>query len=219
MERIELFERYIFGQLTPQEQSDFDLRLKSDKDFASDFKIYIFSLKGILQEGEQEDAELAYALKNISKEQLCEAIGKNRRRKSFRVRLLRERMAWISSIAAIVIVGMFTIIQLERSSRNKLYDTIVAYNYIPSYDRSEGDINNYSSKEIGELLPILEKDYRNAPADDVQAAQDAGMRLAMAYLKLHDKKKAVETLRELAERFRDDEEFAARCNKIISQLE
>lgn len=44
------------------------------------------------------------------------------------------------------------------------------------------------------------------------------MRLAMVYLKLHDKKKAVKTLEELAARFHDDEDFSARCNKIISQL-
>ena len=44
------------------------------------------------------------------------------------------------------------------------------------------------------------------------------MRLAMAYLKIHDRKKAKEILTELASRFADDVEFAAQCNKILDQL-
>lgn len=57
------------------------------------------------------------------------------------------------------------------------------------------------------------------PADDVQAQQDAGMRLAMAYLKVHDRAKACEMLNELSVRFADDADFAAQCRKIISQIE
>ena len=109
--------------------------------------------------------------------------------------------------------------QVQRHGQYQLYDTIVAYNYVPDYDRSDGDINNYSAKEVNDILPQLENDYANAPSDDIQKCQDTGMRLAMAYLKLHDKDKAVNTLEELAARFHDDEEFSARCNKIISQLE
>ena len=108
--------------------------------------------------------------------------------------------------------------QVERHRQYKLYDTIVAYNYIPDFDRGEGDINNYSDKEVKDIIPQLEKDYANAPSDDVQKCQDAGMRLAMAYLKLHDKDKAIKTLEELSSRFHDDEDFVARCNKIINQL-
>ena len=108
--------------------------------------------------------------------------------------------------------------QVQKHGQYQLYDTIVAYNYIPDYDRGDGDINNYSDKEIKDILPQLENEYANASSDDIQRCQDEGMRLAMVYLKLHDKKKAVKTLEELAARFHDDEDFSARCNKIISQL-
>ena len=44
------------------------------------------------------------------------------------------------------------------------------------------------------------------------------MRLALAYLKLHDRKKAKEILGELSVRFAEDEEFAAQCQNILNQL-
>lgn len=218
MERIELFDDYIFDNLTPEKKSAFDSRLKTDKEFVEDFKVYLLALKGIQLEAQQDNMELALALKNISKEQLYEIIGRKKQPKILRIPYLRERLAWVSSVAAILIIGFFTVFQVQRQGQYQLYDTIVAYNYIPDYDRGEGDINNYSGKEVKEILPQLEKDYQDAPADDVQKCQDAGMRLAMAYLKIHDKDKAVKTLEEMASRFHDDEDFAARCNKIIKQL-
>lgn len=218
MERIELFDNYIFENLTPKEKSAFDSRLKTDKEFAEDFKVYLLALKGIQQEAQQDNMELALALKNISKAQLYEIIGRKRQPKILRIPYLRERLAWISSVAAILIIGFLTVFQVQRQGQYQLYDTIVAYNYIPDYDRSEGDINNYSDKEVKDILPQLEKAYQDAPADDVQKCQDAGMRLAMAYLKVHNKDKAVKTLKEMTSRFHNDEDFVARCNKIIEQL-
>ncbi len=218
MERIELFDNYILDNLAPEEKIAFDARLKSDWAFANDFKIYLFAIKGIRQEAEQNDMEFAVALKHLSKVQLEEIIGRRSQPRILRISYLRERLAWVSSVAAILIIGFFTVFQVHRYGQYQLYDTIVSYNYVPDYDRSDGDINNYSAREVKDILPLLEEDYANAPNDDVQKCQDTGMRLAMAYLKLHDKAKAVKTLEELAERFHDDEEFSVRCNKIISQL-
>lgn len=218
MERIELFDNYILDNLTPQEKIAFEARLKSDRGFAYDFKIYLFAIKGIRQEAEQDNIEFATALKHLSREQLKEIIGRSSQPRILRISYLRERLGWVASVAAMLIIGFFTIFQVQRHGQYQLYDTIVAYNYIPDYDRSDGDINNYSAKEIKDILPQLENEYANAPSEDIQRCQDAGMRLAMVYLKLHDKKKAVKTLEELAARFHDDEDFSARCNKIISQL-
>ena len=41
MENIELFDRYIDGNLSAKERSEFDARLISDGAFASEFKLYI----------------------------------------------------------------------------------------------------------------------------------------------------------------------------------
>ena len=100
---------------------------------------------------------------------------------------------------------------VQQSGMDRLDDTIVAYNYIPDSGRGPEYI---TAKDI----PSLEKVYLDAPSDDIQLQQEAGMRLAMAYLKIHDRKQARKILAELSIRFADDEEFTAQCNKILNQL-
>ena len=45
MERIELFDKYIKDQLSPKERNEFDARLESDKEFASDFKVFLLAVR------------------------------------------------------------------------------------------------------------------------------------------------------------------------------
>lgn len=207
---IELFDRYIDGKLNAEEKQTFEDRLNSDKSFATDFRVYLFTLKGICQEAEQDNMEFGHAMKQISKKDLLRIIGRSSRPK-MRLNYLRERMAWVASIAAVLVIGIFTVMNVRKSDMNRLDDTIVAYNYIPDSGRGPESI---TAKDI----PTLEKAYLNAPSDDIQLQHEAGMRLAMAYLKIHDRKKAKEILTELSSRFADDEEFAAQCNRILNQL-
>lgn len=208
---IELFDQYIDDKLNADERLAFERRLRSDKSFATDFRVYLFTLKGICQEAEQDNIEFGHAMKQISKKELLRIIGRSSRPKVIRLGYLRERMAWVASIAAILVIGIFTVMNVRQSGMNRLDDTIVAYNYIPDSGRGPKSI---TAKDI----PPLEKAYLNAPLDNIQLQQEAGMRLAMAYLKIHDRKKAKEILTELASRFADDVEFAAQCNKILDQL-
>lgn len=208
---IDLFEQYIDGKLNSEEKSTFERRLSSDKSFAIDFRVYLFTLKGIYQEAEQDNMEFGHAMKQISKMDLLRIIGRSSRSRVIRLNYLRERMAWVASIAAVLIIGIFTVMNVRQSGMDKLDNTIVAYNYIPDSGRGPESI---TAKD----LPSLEEAYINAPSDDIQLQEYAGMRLAMAYLRLHDRKKAKEVLTELSARFSDDEEFAAQCNKILNQL-
>lgn len=208
---IDLFEQYIDGKLNSEEKSTFERRLSSDKSFAIDFRVYLFTLKGIYQEAEQDNMEFGHAMKQISKMDLLRIIGRSSRSRVIRLNYLRERMAWVASIAAVLIIGIFTVMNVRQSGMDRVDDTIVAYNYIPDSGRGPESI---TAKD----LPSLEEAYINAPSDDIQLQEYAGMRLAMAYLRLHDRKKAKEVLSELSARFSDDEEFAAQCNKILNQL-
>ncbi len=124
---------------------------------------------------------------------------------------MRERLAWVASIAAVLIVGIFTVLNVRQTGMDRLDNTIVAYNYIPDSNRGWESITS-------DDIPTLEQAYKTAPADDIQAQEEAGMRLAMAYLKVHDRKKAKDILTELSARFADDEEFSAQCNRILNQL-
>ena len=149
--------------------------------------------------------------KNISKKDLLRVIGRSSRPRMLRLHYLRERMAFAASIAAILIIGIFTVMNVRQSGMNRLDETIVAYNYIPDSGRGPESI---TAKDI----PSLEKAYLSAPSDDIQLQEEAGMRLAMAYLKIHDRKRAKELLAELSSRFAEDKEFSAQCNKILDQL-
>lgn len=208
---IELFDRYIDGKLNTEEKSAFEKRLSSDKNFATDFRVYLFTLKGIYQEAEQDDVEFGLAMKQISKNDLLNIIGRSSRPRVIRLNYLRERIAWVASIAAVLIIGIFMVMNVRQVGMDRLDNTIVAYNYIPDSGRGPESI---TAKDI----PTLEKAYLNAPSDDIQLQEEAGMRLAMAYLKIHDRKRAKEMLTELSVRFADDEEFSAQCTKILNLL-
>lgn len=76
MERIDLFDRYIKGELSEDENNKFKERLESDEDFASDFRIYSLSVIGICKEAEQDNADFGCAMKHLTKEQLFDIIGR-----------------------------------------------------------------------------------------------------------------------------------------------
>ena len=46
----------------------------------------------------------------------------------------------------------------------------------------------------------------------------AGINLAMAYLKIHDRKKAISVLEEIKSLYPDDTEFVFQCDKILKRL-
>ncbi|MDE5675753.1 MAG: hypothetical protein K2I44_10495 [Muribaculaceae bacterium] len=75
MQNIQQFDRFIYGELSPEERKKFISRLKTDKDFATDFKAYILTVAGICKEAQQDDIEFATAMKNITPEQLLEIMG------------------------------------------------------------------------------------------------------------------------------------------------
>lgn len=214
---IELFDRYIDGDLSADEKQAFDERIASDKAFRIDFRLYLFTLRGVCQEAEQENIEFGHAMKNISEAELMRIIGRNRQPRMLRLSYLRERLAWVASIAAVLIVGIFTVLNVRQTGMDRLDNTIVAYNYIPESNRGESVIRGWEDITSNDI-PTLEQAYKSAPADDIQAQEDAGMRLAMAYLKVYDRKKAKDILTELSARFADDEEFSAQCNRILNQL-
>lgn len=216
---IELFDRFVSGNLTYDELKEFEVRLQTDSDFATDFRIFAFVFQGICQETEQDNLDFGHAMKGISQEELLKIIGRESGHRPGRVmRRIHERFAWAVSVAAVVIIGITSVFTVHRAGMNKVDDLIVEYNYIPSVDRSGESYVRGGQDITAEDIPAFKKAYLEAEADDIQAQQDAGMRLAMAYLKIHDRKNAKATLVELSTRFADDELFAAKCREILDQL-
>lgn len=75
MKNIILFDQYIFGELSADEEKDFISRLKNDSELAGEFQTYISVVKGVCLEAQQDDIEFGVAMKNISKEELREIMG------------------------------------------------------------------------------------------------------------------------------------------------
>lgn len=221
-DNIYLFESYLNGNISKEDKESFENRLHSDKQFASDFKVFLFTVKGICQEAEQDNIEFAKAMESIPQNQLKKIIGQEETPERKRnPNIFRRQFAWIASIAAILIIGIFSIIQIEQSAGHQLDNIIVAYNPVPDISRNGEELPNISAMtgtELKNYIPELEKEYRNAPADDIQAAEMAGMRLAMAYVRLHDRRNAKKILTEMKTQFADDPAFTERCDMIISQL-
>lgn len=221
-DNIYLFESYLNGNISKEDKESFENRLHSDKQFASDFKVFLFTVKCICQEAEQDNIEFAKAMESIPQDQLQKIIGQEETPERKRnPNIFRRQFAWIASIAAILIIGVFSIIQIEQSGRHQLDNAIVAYNPVPDISRNGEELPNISAmtgSELKNYIPELEKEYRNAPSDDIQAAEMAGMRLAMAYVRLHDRRNAKKILTEMKTRFADDPAFTEHCDMIISQL-
>ncbi len=75
MERIELFDKYISGEMSESEVADFKRKLSKNKELSSDFQIYKMVVKGIYKEENDKEAELDNAFKSLSKDDLRKIVG------------------------------------------------------------------------------------------------------------------------------------------------
>lgn len=76
MERIDLLDKYIFGELSSEERKEVEYRLDTDDEFSSEFEIYKLCVRGIRKEVEQDNFDFLQAMKGISKQGLNRAIGR-----------------------------------------------------------------------------------------------------------------------------------------------
>lgn len=225
MERIELFDHYISGTLSTAEAEKFKNSLDTDSDFATEFEVYLLTVRGICQEAEQENIEFGHAMKSLSKTQLLSIIGKKDKSRTVRSYTYRERMIWISSIAAMLVIAIGIGWGFYTSSRNQLLladnnlcDVIYSYNYQPvGSSRSDGreyvNLNNLTDEQIKALIPEIIATFE-ADETDSQDWHIDGMTLAMAYLKLHQKDKAVMVLKNMASKTKEPDEY----NRLVEQL-
>lgn len=233
MERIELFDNYINNQLSDAQRSEFDAKLKSDEEFASDFKAYLFTVDGICREAHQDNLDFGLAMKSLSKEKLKEIIGKqdvalpaaasaDSETEEVKHRVVRFKpwMWQVASIAAVVIIAFTVVFNIEKNARYSVDNAIYAFADVnPDLARSGGepiDISAMTDDELKVKLHELTALYQSASTTDEIA--DYGYALAMAYLRLHDRDKAKEVLEQLVSRFNGNEGYAGYVHKWKSIL-
>lgn len=211
-DKVELFDDFIAGRLDESTQHKFEIRLKADKAFADDFTAYLLAFDAIYREEREDCIEFANAMKNISKNNLEKLIGKDKVRPNV-LSAFKRRFAWASGIAALFIVGFFTMLGLYINDQRHLDDVIVEYNDVYGLSKGGEDITTQ------DLSPEeLEAYYLTVPKEDIQEKQIVGLKLAMSYLKKHERSRAIKTLQNLKEEFSDDQFFVAKCDKLISQI-
>lgn len=213
MENIELFDKYIKDELSQKEKEEFDARLKSDKAFARDFKVFATAVIGICREAAQDNLEFGIAMKRLTKEQLRDIIGPRRESMPVKTKTLKYK-PWIwqaASIAAVLIIAFTAVLKIQQQARYDVYDAIYAcadkdLMEVRSGQRPAINIDNLSIEELKSEVPNLVYRYENAA--DEQDAADNGYILAMAYLRLHDRDNAQATLESLVNKFKDNPDYA-----------
>ena len=244
MERIDLYDKYINDQLSEKERADFDARLESDENFASDFKVYLFTVDGICREAHQDNLDFGLAMKGLSKERLNEIIGKKNAGSMIaasiakspeiektKIRRIKPWMWQAASIAAVVVIAFAVVLHIEKNARNSvdsiekearysIDNAIYTFAYIsPDLARGGGepiDIKSMNDDELKAKLPELIALYESTSNTDDVAVN--GYALAMAYLRLHDRDNAKVILEQLVSRFDGDEGYADDGNKWKSIL-
>lgn len=221
MERIELFDKYVQGALSDAQRSEFDQRLETDVDFASEFKVYLLTIDGICREAHQDDLDFGHAIKSLSKSQLQSIIGKTNRPNIIHRSFFRERMMWISSMAAMLIIAVGIGWNLYTTSQNHLCDVVYSNTYQPIEGEDRGadereylNLNMLSNAQIEAKIPQLRLAFESDEVDSQDWHID-GMTLSMAYLKLHQKNHAIEILKKMARKTSEPETY----NRLIEQLQ
>ena len=233
MEKNDLYDKYINNQLSEKERIEFDTRLESDKEFASDFKIYLFTIDGICREAHQNNLDFGLAMKNLSKEKLKEIIGKHDNERPViasvadNAQIVKSKhlqfkpwMWQVASIAAVVVIAFTLVFNIQKNAQYSVDNAIYACAEInPDLVRAGGepiDIKSMSNIELKTKLPELISIYKSASTTDEVA--DNGYALAMAYLRLHDRSNAKEVLEQLVSRFNDNADYAESVGKWKSIL-
>lgn len=228
MERIELFDNYINNQLSDAQRSEFDARLESDEEFASDFKVYLLTVNGICREAHQDNLDFGMAMKSLSKEKLKEIVGMRNLEspevssngKSVKILRFKPWMWQVASIAAVVVIAFTVVFNIEKNARYSVDNAIYACAEISTDLTRDGseilDIQSMTDEELTNKLPLLVANYNSAQSYDDIA--DNGFALAMAYLRLHDRENAKEILQKLVSQFKDNSEYSGYVSKWQSIL-
>ena len=220
MDNIDLFDRYISGDLTAEEKAAFDNQLAADTDFATDFRLYKTTVRGVIKEEIERKRELEEAFKHLNEEGLMEIIGKKKNQEILpkKERKVISMTSWISSVAAIMIIAFSVTYSITQSANENVDSVLFECYYNPVSRSASGGVNlsAASSQELQRALPTLVQEYNKASEE--QAISEQGINLAMIYVKLHDRKKAKEILVDVKHKCSGNVQIQKQCDKLLEKI-
>ena len=125
----------------------------------------------------------------------------------------------VASIAVIIFLCIFSLYHLPE--RDPVETPEVAENATPVLSPAEdfgetNDIMSASQEQVSQMLGDLEMQYQNAKVNNqTYAAQQAGMRLALAYWKAGETAQAKDLVDSLIQNYSYDEAFVAKCHDLL----
>jgi len=184
--------------------------------------------KAIAQEADADNIEIGHALKSISEQQLRDIVSvKKPKTLSFK-KIVRERILWSLSMAAMLAIAIMVPLHIERQSMNEIDGLIYAYNsdiLAMSFSVNRGtengiNLSELSDSQLKESLKTLERQYRECANNQDIAIN--GQILSLAYIRLHERDAAKNTLQSMIERLssekEDYQEVIDWCHSILNQL-
>lgn len=128
----------------------------------------------------------------------------------------------VSSIAVVIFLCIFSLYHLPERDPVRTPEMVVDPNYVesPAGDFEEtNDIMNASQAQVSQMLGNLEMQYENAKLnDEPYAAQQAGLRLALAYWKAGEKQQAKDLVNSLETSYSFDESFMKKCKEFLDTI-
>lgn len=129
----------------------------------------------------------------------------------------------IVSIAMVLFLCIFSLYHLPTRNPVETPEMVENPNYVesPAGDFQEtNDIMSSSQEQVSEMLGDLEMQYQNARLNnEPYAAQQAGLRLALAYWKAGQKQQAVDFTNSLIQNYGYDESFLNKCQEFLKTIE
>ncbi len=145
---------------------------------------------------------------------------------------------WVGAIASAAAILLIVLIPAVHSMDAKLCESALLASSTYALPSRGMEIASLPKDEVKSMLPEIKQQYDATMKDDgrkfaygetikelpegyyIASAdpREAGMELVQAYLKLNEKGKAIEVLRELSEKYRDTD-FGNHCKSLLEILE
>ena len=129
----------------------------------------------------------------------------------------------VASIAVVLFLCIFSLYHLPERDPVRTPEMVENPNYVesPAGDFEEtNDIMSASAEQVSARLGDLEMQYENAKLNgEPYAAQQAGMRLALAYWKAGETQQAKDFTNSLIENYSYDDSFVAKCREFLKTID
>ena len=128
-----------------------------------------------------------------------------------------------ASVAMVLFLCIFSLYHLPTRDPVETPEMVENPNYVesPAGDFEEtDDVMSASQEQVSQMLGDLELQYENAKLNnEPYAAEQAGMRLALAYWKSGETQQAVDFTNSLIQNYNYDESFVAKCQEFLKTIE